>query len=439
MKKRLLCILFVLTIVAGLLTGCGKPSSTGGSSTAPGNVTLRFFWWGNDSRHKATLDVINLYMKNHPNVKIEAEYQGWDGYYQKLTTQLASGVAADLMQIDPPWVHDLSANGSSFMDLLQYKNVLDTSGFDKTFLKDYGYFGNKLYALPNGVNAYTMIINKALLTRCGIDVSNTTWDWDRVLNDGKKVHATDSNCYFMSYQSGLYAEVLLKGYIMQECGKQWINDDCTPAFTQSQLSKALAYVKKLYDENVAEPLGESELYTGKPQENPKWINKQIGCHITWTSVTGTMRDALGSDADIVSFPIAKGSKESGVMIRPSMLIAINKKTKYGTEAARFLNFFFNDKDAALILKDTRSIPAVSSSRQALIDANLLNSLTEKATEIAMKNPASPDNSVSANEELKTIFGDTVSSVVYNKMTPDKAAADMISQFSDKLKELKTTS
>ena len=40
-------------------------------------VTLRFSWWGGDSRHRATVDAIER-MELNPHVTIKAEYSGWD-------------------------------------------------------------------------------------------------------------------------------------------------------------------------------------------------------------------------------------------------------------------------------------------------------------------------------------------------------------------------
>ena len=49
-------------------------------------VTIRFSWWGADTRHEATLKVMDMYMKKHPNVTIEGEYGAFDSFYQKLQT-----------------------------------------------------------------------------------------------------------------------------------------------------------------------------------------------------------------------------------------------------------------------------------------------------------------------------------------------------------------
>ena len=69
----------------------GETASTQQEQTADDkkgeSVTLRFAWWGGDDRHTATLKAIEEYQKINPNVKIEAEYQGYDGYNDKILTQ----------------------------------------------------------------------------------------------------------------------------------------------------------------------------------------------------------------------------------------------------------------------------------------------------------------------------------------------------------------
>lgn len=68
LNKRLTVILLAsLVVVAALVyifTGTTKE-----------NAHIRFSWWGNELRHEATIEVINMYMKKHPHVTIEAEYR----------------------------------------------------------------------------------------------------------------------------------------------------------------------------------------------------------------------------------------------------------------------------------------------------------------------------------------------------------------------------
>ena len=130
MKKdfvSLFSILLVITLCMGMVVGCGdapvqqkeqtqgaEPAEQGeadaqteGESDGGEPVTLRFSWWGADVRHEATLAAIEAYQKANPNVSIEAEYQGFEGYQQKMMTQLTGGTAPDLIQIDNVWLMDL--------------------------------------------------------------------------------------------------------------------------------------------------------------------------------------------------------------------------------------------------------------------------------------------------------------------------------------------
>ncbi|WP_056989955.1 ABC transporter substrate-binding protein [Lacticaseibacillus camelliae] len=98
--KKLL--LLVTTAVACLGLAACTSNKNSGSSGDNGNkkVTIRFSWWGNADRHKATLKAIKAFEKKNPNIKVKAEYSGWDGFDQKMATQISGGTEADLMQLN---------------------------------------------------------------------------------------------------------------------------------------------------------------------------------------------------------------------------------------------------------------------------------------------------------------------------------------------------
>ena len=131
------------------------------------DITLRFMWWGSDARHEATLAVIEQYEQLHPNVKIEAEYGGYDGYFEKLTTQVSGGTAADIVQFDASMTRDLMAMGEVFADLNDYSAQLDTSDFDQNFLKSFSYYDGRMVGLPTGVNAGIWLTDTSVLEAAG--------------------------------------------------------------------------------------------------------------------------------------------------------------------------------------------------------------------------------------------------------------------------------
>ena len=98
MKKKLFSLIMSAIMVVGM-TACGSgggeavsdtpsasssqpqseaPSDTGKTEQAPaGDITLRFSWWGGDSRHEATLKAIETYEAAHSGIKIEPEYSSF--------------------------------------------------------------------------------------------------------------------------------------------------------------------------------------------------------------------------------------------------------------------------------------------------------------------------------------------------------------------------
>ena len=82
-------------------------------------ITLRVSWWGSQSRHDLTQQALELYMKNNPHVKIEAEFTDWSGYWDKLATQAAGGELPDIIQMDYSYLSQY-ASSKQLADLNGY-------------------------------------------------------------------------------------------------------------------------------------------------------------------------------------------------------------------------------------------------------------------------------------------------------------------------------
>ena len=123
-RKRVMGTICVLALISVMMGGCsGKkadnvpPAAENGSiskeetketvsqeatkeaaqeAETKKDVTLRFSWWGGDTRHEATILAIETYMEQNPGITIEYEYMGFDSYYEKLLTQLSSNTQPDI-------------------------------------------------------------------------------------------------------------------------------------------------------------------------------------------------------------------------------------------------------------------------------------------------------------------------------------------------------
>lgn len=397
-------------------------------------TSIRFGWWGGESRHKATMAAIDLYMKENPNVKINGEFGGFSGYQQKLLVQLVSGTAPDIIQIDQPWVPDLMSQGDLFVNIYREKNI-NLSGFDKNFLKNQCEWQGKLVGLPTGLNGLVYFVNKDFFAKHKIS-TNIKWDWDNLLEIGAKVHKANKDDYLLMLDSD-HLEYIVKMHVKQHTGiEQWINDDYTPGFTKTSLTNAFAYLQKLWQTGTLPPLEETVLFTSKIEQFPKWSNGQVGMAQNWVSTCAVFGLNGKINLDVMAPVLKKGAKNSGIVVRPSQLLVINKKSSNVKEVAKFVDWFFNNQEAAVVLGTERGIPATQSGLKALEAKQLIDQNMSKGINLSVKSAGIPENALTTNKELTTIFDDYIQKIGFNKLSPEKAAEQMIKDTNAKLAELK---
>jgi oligogalacturonide transport system substrate-binding protein len=90
---------------------------------------LRFAWWGGGERHEAMLAATKLFESKNPGVKIKAEYSGFQGYQERLSTQIAGKNEPDIMQVNWAWLSAFSKQGDGFYDLRKSASVVKLSEF----------------------------------------------------------------------------------------------------------------------------------------------------------------------------------------------------------------------------------------------------------------------------------------------------------------------
>lgn len=202
-----------LTVTAMCLTGCGSQNTQGdvkssensvsSSSTADVSssatessqtdstdpVTLRFAWWGSDGRHEANFKAIEIYQEKHPNVTIEAEYSGYDGYYEKMMTTLSSGTAPDLFQFMKGWVPDVQTAQHYLADIDSLP--IDTSTLEEGLMEGSGSYKGEAVIVPVSVGGSAAYVNSEFAENNGIDTSKL-YTWDEIKELGKTIHEKDA-------------------------------------------------------------------------------------------------------------------------------------------------------------------------------------------------------------------------------------------------------
>lgn len=451
-KLRAISLILSLALAATLLFGCSaskdepdkpEPSQTADSTklkpaAESGKITMRFMWWGGDERHKATLAAIKDYEAANTNVKIDAEYMGFDGYYQKLTTQIAGGEVPDVVQLDQPWLLALTNQDSNmFVDLNTMKDYIDLSQFDSSMIDDYVKYNNQIVGVPTGTNGSAFLVNKTLADKAGIDTS-VAWNWDNLLEAGKKLNAYDPESYLVMMEwDTLYGFMVTR--IIQNTGGNFISDDYTLNFTKEQLTEEFNYILKLLESHVIEPFEQSSLYAVGDDTDPKWSEGKIMIMSNWASSMPKYIELLpeGTKTEVNLEPVAQNAKTTGIVCRPSQVFSIYGKSKYPVDAVQFLNALFTDEKCVTDLKDQRGVPSSSAARDILEKNKLMNPLLTKTVELAQSNVGIPQNSIRNDEEIMSIAEELIQAVGYGQKTPEAAADEFFERIQERLDDMKT--
>lgn len=458
MSKNKLGLAVILLLIAALLalTGCQTDQTTQPSQTTTNGatdetsqtsatetdepaqpVTMRMSWWGGDSRNEAALTAIDSYMEINQHVTIQGEYGGWDGYLEKLTTQLAAGTAPDIMQTDYQWLDQFFKQIDLFVDLNSNENMM-LGGFDEAFLRGISSPEGKLIGAPTGINGTALYMNKTLADELDIDYS-TQMTWDRLLEEGKRINDANSSVYMLNMTVNQDLRTMLfEPYLLNITGQVLVRDDYTLGFDREDLIEAFTYVRALYDNNVIEPVADTaHINTGQLYQNPKWLNNEVVFYIELISRFVPITSSIdGSEIIVVDFPAPKDAVNSGILVRPTSMLSVSSKSSAINEAVKFVSWFLNDNEAAMTRGLEWSIPAVDTAREVLLDAGVTNEYFAFAVNYALEHQGLPQTFISLNQEIAKIEDDTLAKLAYNELTPEQAADEMIRLMTSKLEELK---
>lgn len=424
---------FFLSLTAlSVFTACNKDKENISSST-PSNqdITLRVSWWGGDDRHKKTIEALKLFEKKHPNIKIKSEYGGWQGWQEKITTQMAGDMAADLMQINWNWINIFSKNGDGFYNLNDLSTTIDLNQYDKNILEQC-IINNKLNAIPYGVAGRVFLYNKTTYDKAGLPLPKSFQDIITSTQIMKEKLGPD----YFGFESDYYGALLLMLYkLEQETGKPFIVDNKV-AYSQQELKNAADFYLDLVNTKIIPSL-EDRAAAGNIQldQHPSWIVGKFGGTYEWDSASLKWRDSLEKGQELVvgEYPKDFGPHKSGFS-KVSMAFAINKNTKHPKETAELLNFLISDPEAVKILGVSRGIPANTSAVATLKENNLLDSFILEANNKVIDFAGKGIHPLFEHKQLHVALKDIIDKLGYKQVSSEDASNQIINVTNEFLKE-----
>lgn len=387
-------------------------------------VTLRFSWWGGESRTAATLEVIEQFQALYPYITIEAEFGSSDGYHDKLSAQLASGSAPDIIQIDPETMPKYVASGKDYFISYDAYNF-DFSKFEEGFLRQRinGYYNGQQLGIPTGVAGCALVVNAEMAEKFNIDLSQQ-FTWDDMLAYGKAVHDADPEVYFMSANITNLTNMVFLTYAKQLIGKTPFDSETrTLNLTADDMQVIFEYIKALYDNNVIPPASSIAPYENDNlQSDPSWIAGKYVCAFAYVSTLEVLT-AANTNATYYAgkLPALAALKDGGWAANCPQVMAISATSKNPEEAVMFMDYFFNSPIAMETLGAQRSLPPTEEARVICKEKGKVSDIVANAADITVTYGGTVNDALISTPEAKQILFDAIEQVAYGATTPEKAA------------------
>lgn len=341
--------------------GASAPSASSGASASSSgeNVKLRIMWWGSQQRHQATLDALDAYTKEHPNVTFEPEYSGMDGYLDKLSTQAAAKNAPDIFQIDPSWVADWAGRNQ----LADLSGGVDLTNVDEKLVNG-GKYDGKQYAIPLGSTAYGMVYDKTSLEKLGLTSPANGWTWNDffALAEAAKPKLAKGQYFTKDYAGDYFAYSAYqyakgKGLLVTEDGQFNIDQATFLEWTNK--------FQQLRDEGLVPPADVNASDKEMDPTGDLMVKGTILFRLAFSNQSASYDTLKQGSYAMVTMP---RDAEAGGWVKPSLFFGVSSNSKNAEEAKKFLDWFTNSPDAVKILGTTRGNPVNSQVAAELADS-----------------------------------------------------------------------
>ncbi|MEV0795512.1 sugar ABC transporter substrate-binding protein [Kribbella sp. NPDC050459] len=429
--RALTALALATTLLAASACG-GDSGGPGGSSDAGGKVTLRFTWWGSDTRTKLTQQVIDAYQKDHPNVTIKGEFGEWSGYWDKLATTVAANDAPDIIQMDEKYLREYADRGA-LLDLKKAQG-LDTGKFEPDTLGA-GEFDGGLYGLNAGINSFAVVVNPAAFKTAGVAIpDDTTWTWDdfsRIAAEittktGGKITGTGA---LGTNEAGLNLWARQNGEsLWTKDGKLGVSPEKTTDFFKYVLklrdAKAIPSAEAI-SQDMNASLDQSAFATGKLAMSFIWSNQLVA-----------FSKATGQQLKLLRIPSADGkAADNGSYYKGSMFWSISARSKQQKEAAEFVNYLANNTAAGDVLLAERGVPPNTEVRASVTpklqpaDAASAKFIQDIGKDLGDPSPAPPVG----GGQVEKIIQRYTTEVLFGRQAPDAAAKAFLDEVNGELK------
>ncbi|MBO5522132.1 MAG: extracellular solute-binding protein, partial [Roseburia sp.] len=349
---------------------------------------------------------------------------GWDGYFDKLATQTASGAMPDIVQMDYLYLTTYAKN-DSVADLQEFidNGTIDVSGIDEKILNT-GNIDGKMAALVLSTSMTNVGYNQDVLEEAGVEMPTGEWTWSDFVEMTKTIYEKTGK-YGVAMDSVLDTN-LFNYWVRQHGASLFSEDNKSLGYEDDQIMVDFINMwKDLMEAEVMPNPDEYAQIATLGQEAGPVVTGDAGMTFEWNNYASKL-SSVTDKIKMVTPPLADDSEEKGLWMKPGMFVCIAQTSNVKQDAAEFITWFINSEEANDIMMAERGTPVSENVRQHMIESGNLETQQiemfegiEEAAALCGETPA-PDPVGMA--EVNTAFANAANSVYYGQASAEEAAA-----------------
>jgi multiple sugar transport system permease protein len=332
-------------------------------------TTIRYSLWGGADEVSDARLFCQQFVALHPEIRLDVSVFPWGQYWAKLQTQMASGLAPDVMEFYSQSFGEWVARGALLpLDDLAKKDNFKASDFSPAPLENCRWNG-RLYSLPTDIAIWSIVYSTDLLEQSGIrredwPKSDRAMPWDQFVKLCKRLTLRNSDGSFAQYgmSAGQNWDLIISGMNGGDIVDRPVNPTRSAVKGNEPLARALI---SLYQSQYGDrtTLGSTPLSSGAFSVNSDTIliSPKFAMGTTGPWALKQLKDA-GVHFGVTPVPV--GDKPHNVTSVNS--VAIYFRSKHPQESWEFLRFLTSLKSEQRRGMTLKGIPTVKAAQDSLI-------------------------------------------------------------------------
>lgn len=419
--------------IALLAAACSSGGDDVAATADPGDgasdeeITLRFEWWGSDTRHQYTQEIVDIYEADNPNITIEPSFTGFAEYWDRLATGIAGGAGPDVLQHETRYIREYADRGS-LLDLSPYVGeIIRTEDLDEAVMET-GVLDGALYAIPIGINTHGVVADPQVFEEAGVAMpDDETWTYPEAIDLAVQItNATPEGTY--GWQMTTAIDTSFEIFARQR-GEALFDENGDLGFERDTLVEWWGYQQAFIDEGGSPPASQAIELEAADLDGALFTTGQGAMMSAWSNQLLTLDQVSGRDLQMLRMPGESAHEQAGMYFKPSQFWAASATTEHPEEAAAFIDFLLNDPRVWDIMLSERGLPVNVAERERILgqlspgDQKAAAFLEEIEPDVAPPPPLPPQGA----GEVQGILQRLNQEVMFGALTVEQAADAFIQE------------